>query len=116
MSAINEGIPLSGSNSSLPILINTISSPGVLIHTADTADHYVNIWATNTSSSVETLTILKGTLGNYVVDCVIKVPPQTIKIPVEPGILLTNSYQYRAYASNSTCVILSGFVLKRSGE
>lgn len=116
MSATNEGIPLSGSNNSLPIFINTILSPGVLIHTADTADHYLNIWATNRSSSVEILTILKGTIGNYVVDCVIKVPPQTIKIPIEPGVLLTNSYQYRAFASNSTAIILSGFVLKRTGE
>lgn len=116
MSAINEGIPLSGSSSSQPILINTILAPGVLVHTSDTADHYVNIWVNNTSNAVETLTILKGTAGNYVVDCVVKVPPRTIKIPIEPGILLTNSRQYRAYASKPNCIILSGFVLKRSGE
>lgn len=115
MSAVNEGIPLSGSNS-LPITISSVTSPGDLIHTTDTDDHYINTWINNISTTPVLVTIVKGLSSNYVVDSVIKVPPQSIKIPLEPGILLTNLQEYRVFASVPNVIKVSGHVLKRSGE
>lgn len=115
MAAINTGIPLSGSDST-PININTLASPGVLIHTADTDDHYLNIWACNIDTNLVTLTVLKGSTGLYYIDSVVRVPPRSPKIPIEPGVLLTNSYEYRIYADVSNAIKISGFVLKRAGE
>lgn len=115
MSAVNVGIPLSGSNS-LPVNISSTSSPGTLVHVSDTNDHYINTWVNNTSSNPVNITILKGLAGNYVVDSVIKVPPQSIKIPLEPGILLTNLQEYRIFAAIPNVIKISGHVLKRSGE
>jgi hypothetical protein len=115
MSAVNEGIPLSGSNS-LPITIDSTASPGTLVHVADTNDHYINTWVNNTSASPVLITVVKGLGSNYVIDSVTKVPPQSIKIPLEPGILLTNLQEYRIYSSVANVIKISGFVLKRSGE
>jgi hypothetical protein len=115
MAAINEGIPLSGSNS-LPITITTTASPGDLLHVADTNDHYINAWVNNTSTVPVLITVVKGLGSNYIIDSVIKVPPQSIKIPLEPGILLTNLQEYRVFASVANVIKISGHVLKRSGE
>lgn len=114
MAAVNVGIPLTNSNS-LPITIATTVAPGQLVHTADADDHYINTWVNNISTSPVLITTYKGLSGNYLLDSIIKVPPQSIKIPLEPGILLTGQ-QYRISASVANVIIISGHVFKRSGE
>ena len=69
MSAVNQGIPLSGSNS-LPITISSTLSPGDLIHTADMDDHYINTWINNISATPVLVTVIKGFGSNYIVDSV----------------------------------------------
>mgnify|MGYP000373092795 CR=1 FL=1 len=116
MSVVNLGIPLSGSSNSLPIIISSVSSPGTLIHTTDTDEHFINTWVNNISTSPVTVTVIKGLGSNYNVASIIKVPPQSVLIPLEPGILLTDLQEYRVYASVTNVIIISGHVLKRTGQ
>lgn len=116
MAPVNVGIPLSASDS-LPIIISATSAIGTLIHTSDLSDHYINLWVNNIDTSPVTINILKGSSStNYYLDSMCVIPPRTPKISLEPGILLTNSYELRIFASVANAIIVSGFVFKRSGE
>lgn len=105
---------LSGSTSGRLIKVAATSSPGTLVHTAtsSTADEWdeVWIWATNSDSSVRTLTIEFG--GTTSPDDLIQVslPVQAGMTLIVPGFPVQGGVVVRAFAAAANVVKVGGFV------
>ena len=101
----------SGSDSGRPIQVNQTSSPGSVVHTTeeDSVDE-VWIWASNSGSSAETLTIQFGGTSDSDSIVIVDIQEKTGLVLLVPGIPLTGGNSVRVFSSSAADILVSGFV------
>ena len=109
--ATTTRIVLSGSTDGKGIKVGTTGTPGTTLHTAHATNvDEIHIYAVNTSTADEKLTIEWGGTSN---------PDDHIEftIPAEDGLqlivedlVLTNSHVVRAFAEAANVIVAHGFV------
>lgn len=104
-------IQLSGGTTGKNIKVVATSTPGTTIHTAHaTAIDEIWLWAVNTNSATEKLTIEFG--GTTSPDDLIEftVPAEDGAYLIIPGWTLTNSLVVKAFAADANLVVINGYV------
>jgi hypothetical protein len=105
---------LSGSTNGKMIPVAATSTPGTLIHTAQTGTagkDEIWLWANNIDTAAVVLTIEYGgtAAGDQII---VSIPSKSGKYPVIAGELLQNGLVVRAFAASANKINLSGFVNK----
>lgn len=106
----------SGSTDGRPVLQVATASPGTLVHTAlttvTTAGAFDEVWLWAYNAQAATAVLLTIEFGGTTANDAIKVTlaPQSGNVLVIPGLILQNGSVIRAYASNASSVLLTGFV------
>ena len=112
--AVMKKQELSGGADGIGVKVAATASAGTTIHTADsttTANLYDEIWmwATNTNTTAETLTIQFGATTTVTNDIKNIIQPNET-ILVVPGLILQNSLVVKAYSTTADKVSIHGFV------
>jgi len=120
MSAVNQGLPISGSANGLPIALVAAAQPGTLIHTSSSvSDDYIWLWAVNASDFNCVLEVYKGNaILGYSLDNTVILTPKSNKQLIEPGILTNGAIEVRGFVtlnslSQRANVLVSGFAHRR---
>ena len=97
------------------IKVAATGTPGTTIHTAGSVtgtDNYDEIWlwAVNTTTVSEKLTIEWGTTSAPDDNIELVLSPENGLITIIPGMILQNSLVVRAFAAQANVVSLGGFV------
>lgn len=106
---------LSASTDGKPIKVVATATAGTTIHTAvagttpGTFDE-IWLWAYNSNSVVETLTIEWGGATAPDQNIVINLAPQAGLVPIVPGLILQNGAVVKAFSTTTNMVTLNGFV------
>ena len=106
---------LSGSTDGRLIKIAAIATPGTTVHTAGSVtgtDNYDEIWlwAVNTTTVSEKLTIEWGTTSAPDDNIELTLSPENGLITIIPGLILQNALVVRAFAAQADVVSIGGFV------
>lgn len=104
---------LSNSVSGKEIKINTVASPGTVLHVPPTGTSNIDevwMWAVNHDTSARLLTVQWG--DSVSPDSLIDqtIPAQGGLALIIPGLVIQNSQPIQAYASASGVVLVSGYV------
>lgn len=110
-------VRLSGSTSGAPIKVGATTSPGTAIHSTGTSASVIDeIWlyAYNSSTATQLLTIQFGGTTSVDNDIRIFIPSQSGLTLIVPGLLLSGTgsaaNNVLAYASTTNVVTVSGYV------
>lgn len=109
---------LSGSTQGKAIKVAATSTAGTLIHTgvAGTTDKdEVWLWAVNSTTVTEKLTIEWGEATAPDGNIEGSVPPESGLYLVVPGLLIQNGLEIRAFATDANVVCIHGFVNRITG-
>lgn len=104
---------LSGSTNGKGIKVAATSTPGTTIHTAVSGtSSWDEIWiyAFNSNSVVEMLTLQWGGVSSPDDDIVVALQPGQGLMLIIPGMVLQNSLALKAFATDANMVIIHGFV------
>lgn len=119
----NIALPFSQSIDGKPIIITTTDTPGTLIHKSGTGLDFVWLWfALNDYSSYLSpvyITLIKGVVGNYVIDGATYKIKAGSKQEVEIGIPISTLCEIRAFINtehssiSNIPIAASGYVHRR---
>ena len=106
---------LSGSTSGRLIKLAASSTPGTTIHTAGSVTGTDNwdevwLWAVNTTTVSEKLTIEWGTTSAPDDNIELVLSPEGGLITIIPGLILQNALVVRGFAAQANVVSVGGFV------
>jgi hypothetical protein len=104
-------IPLSGSTNGRPIPVAATATPGTTFHTAQSGTTFVDVvtlYATNTDTTIRTLTLEWGGtgVGN---NMVFQLPPKATVL-LFTDLVIQNSLVCAAFCDVASVVNLAGFV------
>ena len=102
---------LSGSTNGRMVKVAATATPGTTIHTAHATDKdEIWIWAVNSDTVARKLTIEYG--GTTSPDDLIEVTiqPESGKVPVIEGLILSNSLVVKAFAASANVIMCAGYV------
>ena len=106
---------LSGSTSGRLIKVAATGTPGTIIHTAGSVTGTDNwdevwLWAVNTTTVSEKLTIEWGSTTAPDDNIELVLSPENGLITIIPGMVLQNALLVRAFAAQANVVSLGGFI------
>ena len=103
---------LSGSTNGKAVSVSATSTPGTLIHTAQSGTSGMDevwLYATNSSTSTVKVTVEFG--GTSVAENIeLNIPGESGLVLICPGLVLNNSLEVLAFAATSDVIHISGYV------
>lgn len=104
--------PISGAADGKGVKVVATGSAGTTIHTAQasaTLVDVVTLYATNTNTTVETVTLQWGGTTSVDDDIIVQVPAKAT-VPIAVDLILRNSLVAKAYSTTANVVSIHGFV------
>lgn len=120
MTVTHNSLPLSTAAAGVPVKVTATGHPAQLVHAAHASDHdFVTLWVTNVhSTDVEVTTVITAngvaSSNSTPISTSIIIPAKSGKAVIEPGVLLTGSYELKVYASVADVTYYQGYIYRRT--